>query len=79
MYIRGFSVEFAYPNHKNRENTLGPGSQDGQRDISKAVTKNGSQHTKNTPVMMASVFAALRSLWASTLSRVLGLGVTASD
>lgn len=44
-------------------------TQSGRKGINRAQTKNGNQQTTKAPVMIASVLAALRSLFASSVSR----------
>ena len=48
--------------------------QSGQIAIISTVTKNGSQHTTKAPVMIARVFAAFFSLFASKVSFLVFFG-----
>lgn len=66
--MTGFSVELKYPNHKNSASTLLLSVHEVHNGIISAARKNGSQQTTNAPVIIASVLAAFRSRFASSVS-----------
>ena len=59
-----------YPSHRNTLDTTSGGLQVWHVACSSVVKKNGSQQATKAPVMIARVFAALRSRFDSIVSRV---------
>lgn len=59
-----------YPSHRNTLDTISGGWQVRHVACSSAAKKNGSQQATKAPVMIARVFAALRSRFDSIVSRV---------
>lgn len=57
-----------YPNQRKNAATLSFIWHESHKGNSKAIKKNGNQHTTNAPVMIANVLAAFRSRFASNVS-----------